>query len=108
MFSGKAKLAEVGNPLSPQDEVMGWQEPPLPATVLMTPDVFTSRITRLFESAMYMLPFGSNATELGPFNEAEVAAPPSPVQIGGSGAVCWTQEPVRPLPAYTEIVAELL
>src|ERR1700674_2516757 len=109
MFSGNAKLAEVGIPPSPQAEVIGTHDLPLPATVLMFPVIaFTSRITMLFESAMYMLPLPSNAMELGPFNEAAVAGPVSPVQIGGFGGVWGAHEPVLPLPAYVEIVAVLL
>ena len=38
-------------------------------------------------------------------NEAEVAAPPSPVQIGAAGGVCGTHDPVLPLPAKVVMVA---
>src|SRR5437764_334599 len=60
---------------------------PVPATVVMIPDVSTLRILLLPLSAMYPLPKLSKATSQGALKVADVAAPVSPV------------EPVVPVPA---------
>src|SRR5437763_6373376 len=68
--SNQAAVASPPSPLNP--------EVPLPAIVLMSPTVSTLRIRLFPRSAMYTLPAGSTPTTLGPFNDAEVAGPPSP------------------------------
>ena len=63
----------MAGPPSPNPSV------PVPATVLMLPEVSTLRMRLLPSSAMKkMLPEESTATPLGKFNWALVAGPPSP------------------------------
>jgi len=65
-----AAVARPPSPLDPDD--------PLPAMVLIIPDVFTIRSRLLSRSAMYIFPAGSTQTSQGSFNLAAVARPPSP------------------------------
>src|SRR5947199_2047050 len=86
--SNEAAVASPPSPLNP--------EVPLPAIVLMSPTVSTLRIRLFRRSAMYTLPAGSTATPLGPFNDAEVAGPPSP------------SHPSLPLPAIVLMIPSVL
>lgn len=67
-----------------------------PAKVLIRPSGLTLRINRFRKSAMYIFPGESKATFCGWFNDACVAAPPSP------------ESPAFPLPATVLIVNVLI
>ena len=81
---GKAKPALVAGAPSPLKPEM-----PLPATVVMMPEVSTLRMRLLFRSAMKRLPAPSTATPVGKAKLALVAGPPSPLN------------PEMPMPATT-------
>ena len=90
MALGKANCAEVANPPSPKPKV------PPPATVVILPPISTFLIQKLFPSDINTFPLESNATELGPFNCARVAFPPSPLK------------PLLPVPAKVLMMPFLL
>ncbi len=83
---GLSSLAAVAGPPSPE-----YPNLPVPATVVMTPEVSTLRILWLSRSAMKRLPEESTATPEGRESSADVAAPPSP------------EYPARPVPATVEM-----
>src|SRR5437870_2533722 len=83
---GRFSDAFVAGPPSPEPPWI-----PLPATVVIVPPD-TIRTRAFLLSAMYRLPEESTDTLEGPFNEALVAAPPSP------------EKPTVPLPATVVMV----
>ncbi len=84
---GEVSVAAVAGPLSPPLPV--W---PVPAKLLITPLVPTTRTRLSAGSAMYRLPAASTARDEGEDMAADLAGPPSPL------------EPSAPLPATSHTV----
>ncbi len=73
---GLLNVAAVACPLSPLKLLV-----PVPAMVEISPVETVILRTRLLISEKYTLPVESTVTEYGPYTDAAVAAPPSPLKI---------------------------